>query len=124
MVLVDTSVWLRFLSNREPYATGLQELLLAEQVIGHEMIAGELLIGDRGGRARLLHDYQLRPQATVLAHAEVVTFVDARRLHGRGIGWIDAHLLASAMVDRLRIWSAVSPVAAIAHELGITHAEP
>ena len=54
MVLVDTSVWIRFLSNREPYASQLDELLAVEDVSGHELVYGELLIGDCGGRGKFL----------------------------------------------------------------------
>lgn len=50
MVLVDTSVWIRFLTGREPYATELDSLLERDEVAGHELVFGELLIGDKGGR--------------------------------------------------------------------------
>jgi hypothetical protein len=49
MVLVDTSVWIRFLAGREPYATELDSLLERDEVAGHELVFGELLIGDKGG---------------------------------------------------------------------------
>jgi predicted nucleic acid-binding protein len=49
MVLVDTSVWIRFLAGREPFASGLDEVLGRDEVVGHEMVFGELLIGDVGG---------------------------------------------------------------------------
>jgi predicted nucleic acid-binding protein len=121
-VLVDTSVWIRFLSGRPPYADGLQELLGRDEVFGHELVQGELLIGDPGGRRKLLADYELMRQARVAAHAEVVEFVRGRRLHGRGIGWIDAHLLASAIVERLRVWTADPRLAELAAELGVSYA--
>jgi predicted nucleic acid-binding protein len=54
MVLVDTSVWIRFLANRAPYAAELDRLLALDEVVGHELVYGELLIGDRGGRSKLL----------------------------------------------------------------------
>ena len=54
IVLVDTSVWIRFLSNRAPYAAGLDGLLSRDEVSGHDFVYGELLIGDKGGRKRLL----------------------------------------------------------------------
>jgi hypothetical protein len=60
MVMVDTSVWVRFLSGR-PYAAELDRLLGLDEVTGHELVYRELLIGDRGGRDR--------------------------DLHGRGLGW-------------------------------------
>jgi predicted nucleic acid-binding protein len=119
MVLVDTSVWIRFLSNRSPYAVELDRLLAHGEVSGHEFVYGELLIGDAGGRRQLLTDYALMYQAPVVPHAEVVEFVRQRRLHGRGIGWLDIHLLASALVGRLTLWTADSRLAAVASELGV-----
>ena len=119
MVLVDTSVWIRFLAGREPYATGLDELLGRDEVAGHEMVFGELLIGDRGGRIGLLGSFALMQQAATIPHDEVVEFVRARRLSGRGVGWIDIHLLASALVGQLVLWTADQHLAAVAKELRI-----
>jgi predicted nucleic acid-binding protein len=121
-VLVDTSIWIRFLANRPPYAVRLDELLGQDEVAGHAFVYGELLIGDRGGRRALLANYELMDQAPVVPHAEVVAFVRRRNLNGRGIGWIDAHLLASALVGNLKLWTADSPLAAVAATLGISHA--
>ena len=119
IVLVDTSVWISFLSNRAPYGTELDELLSRDEVSGHHFVYGELLIGDRGGRKQLLANYEQMHQAPVVSHAEVVEFVRGRRLHGRGVGWIDAHLLASALVGRLKLWTTDPRLAAVAKELGI-----
>src|SRR5215469_3106455 len=119
IVLVDTSVWIRFLSNRSPYAAELERLLSGGEVSGHEFVYGELLIGDRGGRKQLLAGYEQMHQAPVVAHDEVVLFVRERRLHGRGIGWIDAHLLASTLVGRLKLWTADPRLATLAKEFGI-----
>lgn len=91
-VLVDTSVWIRFLSNREPYA--------------HR-------------RTAVLAAYDVLPHATVISHREVVEFARAHGLAGRGIGWIDVQLLASALVDRLQFWTADQRLEAITNELGI-----
>ncbi|MEO6237266.1 MAG: PIN domain-containing protein [Vicinamibacterales bacterium] len=121
MVLVDTSVWIRFLSNQPPYAEELDALLSRGEVHGHDFVLGELLIGDKGGRKRLLADYGLIGQAPVVPHGEVLTFVRERRLYGRGIGWIDAHLLASALVGRVSLWTADRRLAAAATELGISY---
>lgn len=121
MILVDTSIWIRFLANRSPFAAELDALLARGEVSGHEFVFGELLIGDAGGRQRLLADYALMHQAPVIPHAEVVEFTRQRRLHGRGIGWLDAHLLASALVGRLALWTADARLAAVANELGVGH---
>jgi predicted nucleic acid-binding protein len=122
MVLVDTSVWIRFLANRAPYARDLDGLLDLNEVAGHELVYGELLIGDRGGRKRFLDDYARIDRSATIPHAEVVEFVRRRSLHGRGLGWIDVHLLASAVVGGLRVWTADPRFEAVAKELGIAFA--
>ena len=121
IVLADTSVWIRFLSNRAPYAAELDELLSCGEVSGHEFVYGELLIGDKGGRRQLLANYEQVHQAPSVPHRDVVEFVRDRRLHGRGIGWIDAHLLASALVGRLKLWTTDPRLAVLARELGIAY---
>lgn len=121
MVLVDTSVWIRFLANRTPYAQELENLLALDEVVGHELVYGELLIGERGGRRELLTAYERIHQASVVPHREVVEFVRARNLHGRGVGWIDIHLLASALVGRFSLWTADSRLSTVAAELGIAY---
>lgn len=121
MVLVDTSVWIRFTMNRAPYTTELDRLLNRDEVAGHELVYGELLIGDVGGRAKLLAAYQLMHQASPVRHSEVVEFVRARKLNGRGAGWIDVHLLASAVAGRMLLWTADPRLAALAAELGVAY---
>ena len=121
IVLVDTSVWVRFLSNRAPYATELDDLLSRDEVSGHELVYGELLIGDKGGRKQLLANYELMHQAPTVPHRDVVEFVRSRRLHGRGVGWIDAHLLASALVGRLKLWTTDPRLEELASEFGVAY---
>jgi predicted nucleic acid-binding protein len=121
IILVDTSVWLRFLANREPYAAELDRLLGRDEVSGHDFVLGELLVGDKGGRRQLLADYEQMHQAPVIPHREVVAFVRLRRLNGRGVGWIDAHLLASALVGRLRLWTADPRLATLAKDLSVAY---
>jgi len=121
IVLVDTSVWIRFLSNRAPYAARLGELLSRDDACGHDFVYGELLIGDVGGRKQLLADYERMHQAPVVPPADVVAFVRHRRIHGRGIGWIDAHLLASSLVGRVKLWTTDPRLLALAKELGVAY---
>jgi predicted nucleic acid-binding protein len=120
-VLIDTSVWIRFLANRAPYAAELEGLLRRDEVCAHAFVYGELLIGEAGGRKQLLDDYEQMHQAPLVPHADVVAFVRGRRLHGRGIGWIDAHLLASSLVGRLKLWTTDPRLAALARELGVSY---
>ena len=121
MVLVDTSVWIRALGSHPPYAHELDRLLNREEVVGHALVFGELLIGDRSGRKQLLESYQQIFQAGMIAHEEVVAFVRARSLYGRGIGWVDVHLLASTIVEGLKLWTADQHLSAIAEEAGVAH---
>ena len=119
--LVDTSVWIRFLANRMPYASELDRLLARDEVAGHDLVYGELLIGDSGGRTRLLSAYDVIHRVPPVGHADVATFVRSRKLHGRGIGWIDAHLLASALIADTPLWTADQHLDRLANQLGIAH---
>jgi predicted nucleic acid-binding protein len=120
-VLVDTSVWILALSNRGPYKAELDRLLALDRVVAHDLVYGELLIGDRGGRRKFLAAYQLIDQAKMVPHRDLVAFVRERDLHGRGAGWIDIHLLASALVGRMTIWTADPRFADLATELGVAY---
>lgn len=121
MVLVDTSVWIRFLGNRAPYAAEIDRLLSLDEVTGHPLVYGELLIGDRGGRKALLAAYERMKQASIIPHADVVAFVRNRDLHDRGVGWIDVHLLASAIVSQLQLWTADPRFDTLADEFGVAY---
>ena len=122
MVLVDTSVWIRFLANRAPWASQLDSLLADNDVIGHAFVYGELLVGDRGDRQKLLDAYNGMHQAAVVADREVVAFARDRGLNGRGVGWVDVHLLAAALVADVRLWTADARLSVVARELGIGYA--
>jgi predicted nucleic acid-binding protein len=124
MVLVDTSVWIRSLAGWAPYMAEMDRLLGRDEVAGHELVYGELLIGDRGGRKKFLTAYERIHQASVVPHRDVVAFVRRRGLHGLGVGWIDVHLLASAIVGRLQLWTVDLRFSAVAKEFGIAYEIP
>ena len=124
MVLVDTSVWIRSLAGRAPYMAELDKLLGTDEVVGHELVYGELLIGDLAGCRKVLAAYELIHRATSVPHHEVAAFVRDRDLHGRGVGWIDVHLLASALVGRFQLWTADDSLGAIAKELSVAYKTP
>jgi predicted nucleic acid-binding protein len=122
MVLVDTSVWIRSMAGKEPFRTIVDRLLDRESVLGHELVYGELLIGDAGARSAMLTHYRRFSYVESVPHEEVVALVRERRLFGRGVGWIDAHLLASSLVSRAQLYTADAPLAGIARGLGIAYA--
>ena len=121
IVLVDTSVWIRFLSNRPPYSAELDRLLDRDEASGHPFVYGELLIGDKGGRRDILEIYSLIHHGPVVPHGDVVTFARERKLHGRGVGWVDVNLLASALVGRLKLWTTDPRLMAVARELSVAY---
>jgi predicted nucleic acid-binding protein len=121
MVLVDTSVWVRFLADKWPFAAELDELLGQQEAAAHDLIYGELLIGDPVGRGELLRAYRLMYRVADVAHDEVVEFVRTHKLYGRGIGWIDAHLLASCLVAGVPLWTADTRLFAVAGQVGVSY---
>jgi len=87
------------------------------------MIFGELLLGDvAGARKHLLDAYAQMRQSIAIPHEEVVEFVRMRRLGGRGVGWVDINILASAVVGGLRVWTADSSLSPVASDLRIAYA--
>jgi len=121
VVLVDTSVWIRFLAGTEPFADSLDRLLAASEVLGHDFVYCELLIGDRGPRQKLLAGYKLIRQAELVANHEVIEFVRHHKINGLGIGWIDAHLLASAVIAQSTLWTADGALASVAKNIGVNY---
>jgi len=101
-MLVDTSVWVDHLRRRN--AT-LVALLEQTQVWTHAFIVGELACGNLAQRDKVLSALTALPQAPVAGHDEVLAFLEAHRLMGRGLGWVDIHLLASAKLGKLPFWT-------------------
>ena len=102
-VIVDTSVWRKYFSGGTA-ASDLRDLLDEHGVVLlHPFILGEMLLGGLSEREERLFD-QL-PAAEVVPHEDVMELVRRRRLARRGIGWVDAHLLASALMSGARLWA-------------------
>ena len=103
MILVDTSVWIDHLRRRDDT---LAKLLNNIQVLMHPYVSGELACGNLVNRAEVLHLLAALPQISVAFDAEVQFFIEQRSLMGKGIGYIDAHLLAAVALDgTARIWT-------------------
>lgn len=117
-VLVDTSVWIDHLRSANKK---LAARLDRGDVWCHPFIVGELACGNLANRREILQFLEVLPQADVAEHREVLAFLEANHLAGRGIGWIDAHLLASARLTRLPLWTLDKPLAAVAEGLGVAN---
>ena len=114
--LVDTSVWIDHLrrgNNR------LVDLLEDGVVVCHPFIVGELACGMLRNRDQILTLLNALPTAPIADHEEVLTFVDERKLAGRGLGWIDVHLLASVLLADYALWTLDKALGATAAELRI-----
>ena len=96
MILVDTSVWVEHLRRGHPR---LGKLLVAAEVLGHPFVLGEIALGHLRRRAEILGLFAALPQAEVARHDEVLAFVEQHHLPASGIGWVDAHLLASTALS-------------------------
>ena len=120
MILVDTSVWVEHLRHGLPR---LATLLQAGEVLIHPWVIGELACGNLRNRSQVLGLLQGLPAATVASDAEVLLLIEGDRLMGRGIGYIDTHLLASARLSHCRLWTQDRHLAAVALEQGLTMQE-
>jgi len=122
VILVDTSVWIDHLRDGDDE---LVRLLEATQVLVHPFVVGEMACGNLGNRAEVLKLMGELPQATAASDPEVIYFIDQHRLMGRGIGYIDAHLLAAVLLNSpSRLWTRDRRLGTIADELGLVHPLP
>ena len=116
MILVDTSIWINHL--RTPSKL-LAQLLDLEQVLTHPFVVGELACGNLANRKEiisLLHSLPFAPKAD---DDEVLFFIERHKLMGRGLGLVDAHLLASSTIGRASIWTAANNLRLAARDLGV-----
>ena len=117
MILVDTSVWIDHLRGG---VAALVSLLNNDQVLIHPFVTGELACGNLKKRSELLNLFQNLPQSSVASQQEVMFFIEHHHLMGRGIGFIDAHLLAAtALQGTAQLWTLDKRLDRIALELNI-----
>ncbi len=117
MILVDTSVWIDHLRASEPQ---LVSALNAEQILMHPFVVGELACGTLRNRQEILSLLRNLPEAPVATQDQALSFIDQHRLMGRGIGYIDAHLLAAtALAHSTRIWTRDKRLANLATTLNL-----
>ena len=117
MVLVDTSIWIDHLRyGVDPLAA----LLYDNQVALHPMVTGELACGLLKDRQTLLHQWGRLPKAKVASHDEVMFFIERHALMGKGIGYVDAHLLAACKLEgNMSLWTRDKRLGQLAGLLGI-----
>ncbi|HEX8947934.1 MAG TPA: PIN domain-containing protein [Dissulfurispiraceae bacterium] len=102
MVLVDTSVWVTHLREGD---VSLEALLNEGQVVCHPFVIGELACGNLRNRSEILALLQTLPMTRQAEHEEVMKFIEDHHLMGKGLGYVDMHLLASALLTMVPLWT-------------------
>ena len=119
MILVDSSVWI---DHFRASNTRLAALLTAERVASHPFIIGELALGSLRQRTRILQLLNSLPLAQVIEDWQVQDWIERHALYGRGIGYVDVHLLASARIAGMRLWTMDKRLRDVARGLGLNEA--
>lgn len=122
MILIDTSVWVDYLRNGDD---ALAQLLQQGQVCIHPMIIGELACGHLQNRKELMTLWQNLPSASMASHDEVLFFLENNGLMGRGIGWVDLHLLAATLLTSYtQLWTNDRRLKSIAQSFEVDFPKP
>ena len=118
MILVDTSVWIEHLRHG---SVPLTALLHNGAVLAHPWVVGELALGNLRHRDEIIGMLGGLPQATVAKDAEVLMMIEQEPLHGAGIGYIDAHLLAATrLTPDAKLWTRDKRLATVSARLGLS----
>lgn len=102
MVLVDTSVWVSHLRDGN---SRLQKFLEDCRVVTHPFIIGELACGNINNRAEIISLMQSLPPLDVIEHEELLLFIEHNQMMGKGLGFVDVHLVASALLAGIPLWT-------------------
>ena len=120
MLLVDTSVWVDHFRHGVAL---LGNLLTSGQVATHPFVIGELACANLANRAEILELLTSLPSLKMASHAEALHLIQTHSLQGTGIGWVDVHLLSSALLSHAPIWTRDRRLHAAARTLGIAGKE-
>lgn len=116
MVLVDTSIWI---DHFRKVSGKLSSLLESEEVTIHAFVLGELACGNLGNRKEIIALLHALPHATTVEDDELLLFIERHRLMGRGIGLVDAHILASCCIGSCLLWTKDKRLQVMAEEMHI-----
>ena len=118
MVLVDTSVWVNHLRTIDKH---LEKLLLNGKVVCHTHIIGELACGNIKNRKEIISLMRSLPMASLIEFEEFLYFIEQHQLNGKGIGFVDVHLLASAQLSQIPLWTEDKRLMKMAAELNLKY---
>ena len=117
MVLVDTSIWVTHLRQG---SRQLEKLLMDAEVMCHPFVIGELACGNLKNRHEIISLLQSLPMALTIEFEEFLFFIDKNKLMGKGIGFVDIHLLASTQLTGIMLWTADKRLRSAADQLELT----
>jgi len=119
MILVDTSVWVDHLRSGDE---GLATSLTMNRVLMHPFVLGELACGNLHNRQEVLALLKDMPQAAIATNDEVLFFIERQALMGRGLGYVDMHLLGAAALDgSAKLWTRDKRLRAVANALELAY---
>ena len=127
MILADTPIWINYLNPKDrnfnkQFSDHLVTLLNQNLVLAHPMVIGELACGNLKDRKTVLTDLKNLPNASVATDDHVLSFIEEKQLMGRGIGYIDFHLLAATEMTRsTELWSLDESLMDVATELNLAY---
>ncbi len=116
MILVDTSVWIDHLRKKDEK---LFNLLLEGEVCIHPFIIGEIACGNLNNRIEIIRLLKALPEVLIANDDEVLLVIDNRKLYGKGLGYIDIHLLASSLINKVPLWTKDRRLSDVYSELNI-----
>ena len=118
MILADTSVWINHLRHGDEH---LESILYKGKVMSHAHIIGELACGNIINRKEILSFLQELPMVPLIEFNEYRFFIDEHDLNGKGIGFVDIHLLASAKLAQVKLWTEDKRLNTAAIKLGVNY---
>ncbi|MGA2600052.1 MAG: PIN domain-containing protein [Bryobacteraceae bacterium] len=116
MILVDTSVWVSHIRQADG---GLTRLLSERQVFLHPFVIGELACGNLPNRKQTLYEFTWLQSASLATQDEVLEMIEVHKLHGRGVGWADVNILASALLHDCPLWTLDNALREAAKTVGV-----
>ncbi|MBN1832859.1 MAG: PIN domain-containing protein [Deltaproteobacteria bacterium] len=117
-ILVDTSIWIKHLREGEKR---LAQLLEQGLVACHPFIIGELACGGMKNRHEIMSLLNDLPTTEILDNDDIMEFIEYRKMMNKGIGYIDVHLLASALISETPLWTFDKALEKVAKRLSIEY---
>ena len=118
LILVDTSVWIKHLRESD---NNLIRLLVQGLVACHPFIIGELACGSIKNRHEIISLLNDLPSTEMLDHHDIMEFIEYRKIMNKGIGYVDVHLLGSALISETPLWTFDNALKKIANQLSIAY---